>query len=215
MCLCGRCCSFPLVYEANQTFSWCEHVFNFVSRFEFLLQNKLKLTYAVSEQSEKMMHETIPETNRQIKIEEHDEYKIEETRRHGKAQHTTSRQMAMGAENRRKFIPFVVVKKCAEAEPCMPYIDPFARRFMCFETFLRKVNLWGPNDNSLSQSSNQSVDIWRSMMVHQDVNSPIRSDSLPFSIVPHSRALRNKTIYFVQQKHSAIVHTDERARTVE
>lgn len=55
-----------------------------------------------------------------------DEYKIEQTR-HGTAQHTqhiwnqgqaiettTSRQMAMGAENRHKFVPFVVAVVEAE-----------------------------------------------------------------------------------------------------
>lgn len=70
--LCARLSVYLVVVVRSRlwgkpTFRWCEHVFNFVSRFEFLLQNKLKLTYTPSEQSEKMMHETIPETNRQIK----------------------------------------------------------------------------------------------------------------------------------------------------
>lgn len=69
--LCARLSVYVVVVVRSRlwgkpTFRWCEHVFNFVSRFEFLLQNKLKLTYTPSEQSEKMMHETIPETNRHI-----------------------------------------------------------------------------------------------------------------------------------------------------
>lgn len=73
-----------VVYEANETFCWCDHVFNFVSRFEFLLQNKLKLTYS---EWAKWKDDARDNTWNESAKKAEDAYKIEQTR-YGKAQNT-------------------------------------------------------------------------------------------------------------------------------
>lgn len=153
---------FFFVCEANPL--WCEHVFNFVFRFAFL--RKTNWNWHTS----KVKRWCTRQYRNESANKNEDEYKIEQTRHtYGTSNDNNSNkkhshQIAMGAENRHKFIPFVW--KCAEAELAYVHsiysyvsIDRSIRiRFMCFDIFA-KVNLWGPNDNSLSQSSNQSVDM--------------------------------------------------------
>lgn len=185
--LCGCCCSFSSMRQTNFSLVWARFQFCFPVWISFAKQIEIDIHTEWAKWKDDARDNTWNESANKNE----DEHKIEQTRRGTKhtltymawatATTTGFTSNSHGSGKSTWIYTFCCLKSVQRLrQHTHTHISIHSHtRFMCFEIFLRKVNLWGPNDNSLSQSSNQSVDI-RNGMMHQGLYLPL--------FVPLSRA---------------------------